>query len=127
MAAVSSQSDSKLKVRNKIGTSVLLKKELNSASVQFSSVPQSCLTFCNPMDCSTLGFPVHHLLQSLLKLMSIESVMPSNHLILCFLLLLPPSIFPSIGSFPKSQFFSSPSQSIGISASASVPPVNTQD
>ena len=98
MAAVSSQSDSKLKVRNKIGTSVLLKKELNSASVQFSSVPQSCLTFCNPMDCSTLGFPVHHLLQSLPKPMSIELGMPS---IVSHPLLLPPSIFPSIRVLSK--------------------------
>ena len=54
---------------------------LNISSVQFSSVAQSCLTLCDPMDCSTLGLPVHHqLLESTLKLMSIESVMPSNHL-----------------------------------------------
>ena len=46
------------------------------------------------MDYSTSGFPVHHHLQSLLKFMSIELVMPSNHLILCHLLLLLPSIFP---------------------------------
>ena len=45
------------------------------------------------------GFPVHHQLPSLLKLMSIESVMPSNHLIFCHPLLLPPSIFPSIKVF----------------------------
>ena len=51
------------------------------------------------MDCSTLGLPVHHQHQSLLKLMSTESVMPSNHLILCRSLLLPPSIFPSIRVF----------------------------
>ena len=50
------------------------------------------------MDCSTSGFPVHHQLHSLLKLMSIKSVMPSNHLILCRPLL-PPSIFPSIRVF----------------------------
>ena len=48
------------------------------------------------MACSTLGFPVHHKLLSLLKLMSIESVMPSNHFILCCPLLLLSSIFPSI-------------------------------
>ena len=47
------------------------------------------------MDYSTPGLPVHHQL----PLMSIESVMPSNHLILCRLLLLPPSIFPSIRVF----------------------------
>ena len=66
---------------------------------QFSSVTQSCPTLCNPMDCSTPGFPVHHQLWSLLKLMSIESVMPSNHLILCHPLLLLPSIFPRVRVF----------------------------
>ena len=62
---------------------------------------QLCLTLCDPMDCSTPGFPVHHgaCSQSLLRLMSIESVMPSNHLILCRPLLLLPSIFPSIRVF----------------------------
>ena len=68
--------------------------------IQFSSVSQSCPTLCDPMDCSTPGFPVHHQLSwSLLKFMSIESVMPSNHLILCHPLLLLPSIFPSIRVF----------------------------
>ena len=62
---------------------------------QFSSVAQSCPTYCDPMDCSTPGLPVYHQLWNLLKLMSIKSVMPSNHLILCRFLLLP-SIFPSI-------------------------------
>ena len=51
------------------------------------------------MDCGTPGFTVHHQLPELLKLMSIESVMPSNSLILCGPLLLPPSIFPSIRIF----------------------------
>ena len=51
------------------------------------------------MDCSTPGLPVHHQLMSLLKFMFIESVMPSNHLILCRPLLLPPSIFPNIRVF----------------------------
>ena len=63
--------------------------------------------------------------QSLLKLMSIESVMPSNHLILCCPLLLP--IFPASGSFPMSQLFASGGQSTGASAFASVLPVNIQD
>ena len=69
--------------------------------IQFSSVAQSCLTLFDPMDYSTPGFPVHHQLPSLLKLMSIELVMPSNHLILCRPLLLLPSIFPSISVFSK--------------------------
>ena len=63
---------------------------------------------------------------SSLKLMSIESVMPSNHLILCCPLLLPPSIFPSIRVFWMSQFFASGGQSIGVSTSASVLPMNIQ-
>ena len=65
--------------------------------------------------------------QSLLKFMSMDSVMPSNHLILCHSLLLLPSIFPSIRVFLMSQFFTSGGQSIGVSASASVLPMNIQD
>ena len=64
---------------------------------------------------------------SLLKLMSIESVMPSNHLILSRPLLLSPSIFSASGSFPMSQFFASGGQTIGVSASTSVLPINIQD
>ena len=64
---------------------------------------------------------------SLLKLMSIESVMPSNHLILCRPLLLCLQSFPASGSFQMGQFFPSGGQSIGVSASASVLPMNTQD
>ena len=65
--------------------------------------------------------------QSLLKLMSIESVTPSNNLILCYPLFLLPQSFPASGSFPMSQFFASGGQSIGVSASASVFPMNIQD
>ena len=61
---------------------------------------------------------------SLLKRMSIESVMPSNHLILCLPLLLPPSIFPSIRDFQMSRFFTSEGKSIGVSPSASFHPMN---
>ena len=64
---------------------------------------------------------------SLLKLMSIESVMPSNHLVHCHPLLLLPSIFPSFRNFLLSQFFESGDQSIGASASALVLPMNIQD
>ena len=64
---------------------------------------------------------------SLLKLLYIELVMPSNHLILCRPLFLLPSIFPASGSFPKSQFFASGGQNVGVSASASVLPMNIQD
>ena len=62
---------------------------------QFSSVTQSCPTLCDPMDCSTPGLPVHPNSWSLLKLLSIEVVMPSNHLLLHCPLLLLPSMFPS--------------------------------
>ena len=65
----------------------------------YFSVAQSCLTLYDPLDCSTPGFPVLHHLLDLLRLMSIELVMPSNHLILCHPLLLLPSIFPSIRVF----------------------------
>ena len=59
--------------------------------------------------------------------LSIESVMPSNHLILCRPLLLLPSIFPSISVCPMSQFFASGGQSVGVSVSTSVLSMNTQD
>ena len=65
--------------------------------------------------------------RSLLKLMSIESVMQSNYLILYYPLLLHLQSFPVSGSFPMSQLFTSDGQSIGISASASVLPMNIQD
>ena len=65
--------------------------------------------------------------QSLHKLMSTVSVMPSNHLILCCRLLLCLQSFPASGSFPMSWFFASGGQSIGVSASASLLPMNIQD
>ena len=69
-------------------------------SLQFSSVAQSCLALCDPMNRSMPGFPVHHqLLELAQKLMSTESVMPSHHLILCCPLLLLPLVFPSIRVF----------------------------
>ena len=71
-------------------------------SVQFSSVAQLCPTLCNPMKCSTPGLPVRHQLPSSLRLTSIESVMPSSHLIPCRPLLLLPPIPPSISFFPVS-------------------------
>ena len=58
-----------------------------------------CPTLCNPMDCSTQASLSFTISQSLCQLMSTESVMPSSHLILCCLLLLLPTIFPSIRVF----------------------------
>ena len=72
---------------------------LQTVNHQFSSIAQSCPTLCNPMDCSTPGLPVHHQLSELAQTLSIELVMPSNHLVPCHPLLLPPSIFPSIRVF----------------------------
>ena len=65
----------------------------------FSSVAQLCPTLCDPTDYSTQASLSITSSWSLLKLMSIESVMPSNHLFLCHPLLLLPSIFPSIRVF----------------------------
>ena len=67
--------------------------------IQFSSVAQLCPTLCHPMNRSMPGLPVHHHSQTSLRLMSIESVMPSSHLILCRPLLLLPPIPPSITVF----------------------------
>ena len=62
-------------------------------------VAQSCPPLCKPMDCCTPVLPVHHQLLEFIRLLCIESVMPSNHLILGHPLLLLPSIFPSIRVF----------------------------
>ena len=66
---------------------------------QFSSVAQSCPALCDPIDCSTQASLSITNSWSLLRLMFIESMMPSKHLILCHPLLLPPSIFPNIRVF----------------------------
>ena len=79
------------------------------------------------MGSSTPGFPVHHQSPSLPKLMSIESVMPSNQLSLCHPFSSHLQSFPESGSFPMSQFLVSGGQNIGVSASASVLPMNSQD
>ena len=112
-----------------LATNSVLCDYTSPSSVLFSSVQSlSCVRcFVTPWTAA------HHASlsitnsRSLLKLMSIESVMPSNHLILCRSLFLPPSIFPRIRYFQMSQLFVSGGQSIGVSASASVLPMNTQD
>ena len=71
----------------------------NPPSVQFSSVAQSCLNLCDPMNRSTPGLPSITNSRSSLRLTSIESVMPSSHLILCRPLLLLPPVPPSIRVF----------------------------
>ena len=75
------------------------KNKYHISSVQFSSVAQSCLPLCDPMDCSTPDLPVHHQLleftQTHVHWVS-DAIQPS---LLCRPLLLPPSIFPSIRVF----------------------------
>ena len=96
----------------------------NSNSVQFS---HSVISHSfDHMDCSTPGSLSTTNSWSLLKLMYMDSVMPSNHLILCRPILLP-SVFPSIRIFPMSQFFASGGQSIRLSAVASSLPMNIQN
>ena len=72
---------------------------ITTGPIDISSVAQSCPTLCDPMNCSTLGLPVHHQLLESTQTMSTESVVASNHLILCCSLLLLPSIFPSFRVF----------------------------
>ena len=94
-------------------------------SGQFSSVVQSCLTLCDPVDCSTPGFSVHHQLleptQTHVHQVG-DAIQPPYPLLSPS----PPAFFPGIRLFPMSQFFASGGQSIGVSASASVLPMNTQ-
>ena len=91
------------------------------------SVIKSCPTLCDPMNYSMQASLSFTISQSLLKLMSIESVMPSNHLILCHPLLLRASTFPNIRIFSKqSTLHSSGGQNIGASASAPVLLMNSQ-
>ena len=92
---------------------------------QFSSVAQSCLTLCNPIDCSTPGFPVLHPLPEFAQTHvhwvsdAIQASYPPSVIPFSFL-----QSFPASGSFPKSWLFASDGQSTGASASASVLPMN---
>ena len=96
------------------------------SSVQFSSVAQSCLTFCYPMDCSIPGFPVHYYRFSSnscpLSLWCHSTISSSVVPFSSYL-----QSFPASRYFQMSQFFASGGQSIGVSASASVLPRNIQD
>ena len=100
----------------------------NRERTQFSSVhPLSCVwLFVTPWIAAHQASLSITNSQSSLKLMSIESVMPSSHLILCHPLHLLPPIPPSIRAFPMNQLFTSGGQSIGVSALASVLPKNIQ-
>ena len=99
----------------------------NIISIQLSSVAQSCLTLCDPMDCSTLCFPVPHQLSEFTQthIHWVSDVIQPSHPLLS-----PSSSFnlsQHQGLFQMNRFFASGSQSIGVSASASVIPINIQD
>ena len=105
----------------------LPRQDTGVGSVPFSSVAQSCPALCNPMNCSTPGLPVHHQLPEFTQThvhRVADAIQPSHPL------LSPspqPSILPSIRAFQMSQLFASGGQSIVVSASTSVLPMNTQD
>ena len=90
----------------------------------FSSVIQSCLILCNPMDCSLPGFPVHHQLPEFIQL-HVHQVSDAIHYLIPVLPFSYLQFFPELGSFPV--FFKWDGQSIGASASALVLPMNIQD
>ena len=85
------------------------------------------LTFCDPMEGARQDSLSITNSQSLLKLMSFESMMPSNHFILCDPFSSCLQSFPAYGSFPMSLLFKSGGQSIAVSPSASVLPMNIHD
>ena len=88
----------------------------------YSSV-QSSLTLCDPMNHSMPGLPVHHQLRDFTQthVHQVGDAIQPSHPLSC------PQSFPASGSFPMSQLFTSGGQSIGVSASISVLPMNTQD
>ena len=94
-------------------------------SFQFSSVAQSCPILCNPMDCSMPGIPVHHQFLEFIQthvLWVHDAIQPSHPLSYSSWF----QSFPASGSFPMSQFFSSGGQSMGVSATVLVLPMNIQ-
>ena len=91
------------------------------------SVAKSNLALCDPLNCGTQAPLSFTISQSVLRFMSLESVMPSNYLIHVIPFSSHLQSFPASGSFPMSQCFTSDGQSIGVPASASVFPMNIQD
>ena len=95
-------------------------------SVQFSSVTQSCPALCDPMGCSTPGLPVHHQLPEFTQCRLSRWCHPTISSFVVHFSSCPQSL-PASGSFQMSHFFTSGDLSIGVSASTSVLPINTQD
>ena len=100
---------------------------MHNPSVQFSSVTQSCPTLCDPMDHSTPGLPVHHQFPESTQthVHWVGDAIQLSHPVIAFSSCL--QSFPASGYFQMRQLFASGGQSIGVSALASVLPVNTQD
>ena len=100
---------------------------MHNPSVQFSSVTQSCPTLCDPMDHSTPGLPVHHQFPESTQthVHWVGDAIQLSHPVIAFSSCL--QSFPASGYFQRRQLFASGGQSIGVSALASVLPVNTQD
>ena len=97
-----------------------------SFNISISSVTQSCPILCDPMNRSTPGLPVHHQLPESTQTHVCwvgDAIQPSHPVVPLFC----PQPFPASGSFQMSQLFASGSQSVGVSASTSVLPMNTQD
>ena len=104
-------------------------QECNNECISISVWSLSRVRLCNPMDCSTPGLPVHHQLPEFTQTHVHwvgDAIQPSHPLSAPSSLSLPQS-FPASGFFQMSQFFTSGGQSIGVSASASVLPMNIQD
>ena len=101
---------------------------LRIASVEFSSVQSlSQVQLCDPMDCSTPGLPIHYQLTEFIQThvhWVSDAIQPSHTLLFPFFSHL--QSFPASGSFPMSQLFASGGQIIGVSASASILPMNIQ-
>ena len=115
--------------KQKLSTNLTLYKAYTNhrTNFQFSSVTQSCPTLCDPMNHSTPGLPVHHQLPEFTQthVHQVGDVIQPSHPVVPFSSC--PQSFPASGSFPMSQLFASGGQSIGVSASASVLPMNIQD
>ena len=107
--------------------SFLMSQLFEFSSVQFSSVTQSCLTLCNPMDHSMTGLPVHHQLLEFTHSCPLSQWCHPTTSSSVFPFSSYPQSFPASGSFQMNQLFSSGGQSIGVSASILVLPMNTQD
>ena len=101
--------------------------KVSSATVQFSSVAQSCPTLCDPMNRSTPGLPVPHQLPEFTQthVHGVSDAIQLSSSVVLFSSSL--QSFPAPESFQMSQFFASGGQSTGVSTSASVLPIKIQD